>query len=52
MRLGKETHLSKKPILLEILKEEKTLPQIASEYRGNPNSPNKDIHVDYLNRLK
>ena len=38
--------------MLEILKEEKTFAQIASEYGGHPNSPNKGIPVDYLNRLK
>ena len=42
----------KAQIMLEILKDEKKVAQIASEYGDHRNSPNKDIHVDYLNRFK
>ncbi len=46
------THEQKAQVVLEILKEEKTIAQIASEYGGHPNSPNKGIPVDCLNRHK
>ncbi len=48
----RNTTEKKAQIVLEILKEEKTVARIDSEYGGQPNPHNKDIHFDYLNRLK
>ena len=48
----RDTLEKKAQIVLEILKEERAVAQIASENGGHPNSPNKDIYVDYLIRFK